>query len=82
MIEIAILALLGWLFYVLFVKGAVWPILLFIIATCGGSMLVEQYFPATKGTVATFMSFHVSWAAFICALIVILAIGVIMGDNE
>lgn len=82
MIEIATLAIVGYILYQLFIKGAIWPILLFVIGIGGGKILVKQWFPITAKTAIAAMGCNISYAAVICFFIVVLAIGVVSGDYK
>lgn len=81
MIELIALGFVLYLFYYLFIKGVAWPILLFVIGIGGGRILVKQWFPITSKIAATIFSIEISWAAIICFLIIVMALGVVMGDD-
>lgn len=77
MFEIIGLGIIIYLFYYLFIKGAIWPILLFIIGVGGGRMLVKQYIPITNTAAITLSGYNITWATVICFIIVTLALGVV-----
>jgi hypothetical protein len=76
------LAVMGYLFYLLFIKGVAWPILGFIFGVYGGKLLIQHLIPASSATIITFLSYEVSWAAFIAGIISLLAIGYFMKDEQ
>lgn len=78
MIELAILAIIAWIFYYLFIKGNAYPVIFFIFGVYGGKLIIEEYIPSSQDTIMTFMSYDISYSAFIATIISILAIGVIM----
>jgi hypothetical protein len=73
--ELTAIAIIGYLLYFLFVKGAIWPILMAIFATYGGRLLILHVFPSSSKTVMTFMTHNVSYAAFIAAFVCLLGMG-------
>jgi hypothetical protein len=78
---IVALAVIGWLFYILFIKGIIWPILLFVFGILGGKALILAWFPATIKTGMIFIGYNISVAALIATAITILGIGYIMEKN-
>jgi hypothetical protein len=75
------LAIIGWLFYVLFIKGLMWPILLFAFGILGGKTLMLAWFPSSIKTAMTFMNYNISWAALIAVVITMLGVGYLMEKN-
>lgn len=78
---IVALAIIGWLFYVLFIKGLMWPILLFAFGVLGGKTLILAWFPATIKTGMIFIGYNISIAALVATVITILGIGYLMEKN-
>lgn len=82
MATLAALAILGYLFYFLFIKGNAYAILLFAFGIFGGTMIIKHIIPSTTQTIMTFASYNISIAAFAATLITILGIGVITGEDK
>lgn len=82
MVMLGMLAVLGYLFYVLFIKGVAWPILTFLICVYAGPLLITRWIPSSSATIMTFMGYSVSYAAFISGLVCILGIGYFMKDEQ
>jgi hypothetical protein len=80
--EITAIAILGYLFYVLFIRGIAWPILSFVFVVYGGRLLIGHWMPKSNETIMTFMGHNVSYAAFVAALIYLLAIGFFAQDKN
>jgi hypothetical protein len=74
------LAILGALFYLLFIKGYMWKILLLTIVPYYGSMLLGRYIPALSNTAFIITPLahehiEISWAFMISFALVIIVIG-------
>ena len=80
--ELTAAAIIIYLFYLLFVKGIIWPILLSVICIGGGRMLIEKWLPATNATVATFLNYNIPLSVFIACLITLMGFAVILGKDE
>jgi ABC-type microcin C transport system permease subunit YejE len=82
MASIVALGIIGYLFYFLFIKGNAYAILLFAFGIFGGTAIIKHILPSTTATLATFMTYNISIAAFIATVITILGIGVICGETK
>lgn len=78
MIAVISIAITFWLFYYFFIKGNAWPVVFLVFGIWGGKSFFISNFPSTAQTVMTFMSYQISWASFLSAIICILALGVVM----
>lgn len=77
------LAIIAWMFYYFLIKGNIFPLLLLGFGIFGGNYLLTRFIPSSASTIMTFMSYNVSYAAFIATVISIIGIGMIMetGSN-
>lgn len=75
---LVLIALVLYLFYLLFIKGIGFGILLCIFGAIGGKMLISFFFPQTNAIAFTFDIGHkygMSWASILSLLIVVLGVG-------
>jgi len=80
--EITAIVVLGYLFYLLFIRGIAWPIISFVFVVYGGKLLIAHWVPKSAETIMTFMGYNVSYAAFFAALIYLLAVGFFAQDKN
>ena len=69
MITIATILIIGYLFYILFIKGVGFAIALFAGSVIGLSLLIDKYFPQTHSTFAVVLNYNISYA-ILCAFII------------
>lgn len=78
MTVLIIIAVLFWIFYYLFIKGVIYPVLFLIFGIYGGKLIILDIFPTSNQTILTFATYNISYATFTAALISVLAIGFLM----
>jgi hypothetical protein len=83
MIELSLIAITLYLLYFLFIKGNIYPILLFIIGVFGGANLIKNLFPATKNIafVFSYNNFGISYSIMISTFITIMGIGYFLSKH-
>jgi len=81
MAEFFTIAFLGFAFYILFIKGYIWPILGVGLCFAASEYLTNHY-PMTKMVVATVMSYQISLAFVIVGIVYILGIGFFLQQND
>jgi hypothetical protein len=82
MMPLITLAIIGFLFYYLFIRGVGYVLIFFAFGLFGGGTLISNHFPETKTTVMTFMQYQISWAYFIAFIISVLALGFFLSKLE
>jgi hypothetical protein len=86
MVALGTVAIIGYLFYLLFIKGIVWPILLFAFGVYGGSRLIERFIASSKAVLVELSigdgHYYFSWSICVAALISLLGIGYFMKDDK
>jgi len=80
--EIVVLVILAGLFYWGLIRGNLFPPLALFIGVIGGRTLFIHWIPSTAKPIMTFMGYEVSIAAFISALIMIMAFGYFLKDDD
>ena len=79
-IVVGTIVIIGYIFYVLFIKGIIWPLLGFIFGTYGGELIIKHIFPSSGAIIMIFISYNISWAEFIAAIITLMSICYFMKD--
>ena len=73
------LLIIGYLAYWLFIRGNGWVILFLVFGVWGGNSLILRFFPAARADIMTFLDYHISYAMFIASVIVLFAVGKMVG---
>jgi len=80
MLTIVSLAIIGYLLYLLFIKGMAWGIILFCAGIYGIRLGLLTLIPESQKTILTFASSDVSYAAFFATIITILGLAYFAKD--
>lgn len=71
------LLIVAYLFYVLFIKGWIFGIILFLFGTIGGTITILSFFPKSRETAVIIGSMHFNYAITISVLLMIVGVAVI-----
>lgn len=82
MIYLVLIFIALYLFYLLFFEGKIWPLLLVSLSFISGKYMIEHFFPITTKSIATFLSYNISYASFISFCIVIMGVSYFIKENE
>jgi len=86
MVGLGTIAILGYLFYILFIKGLAWALLLFVFGVYGGNKIIEHFFVSSKTILFEMIiggkTYHFSWAVCIAVTVSLLGIGYFMKDES
>lgn len=80
MLALASLAIIGYLLYILFVKGVFWGLCIFCAGIYGIRLGLLTLIPESQKTIMTFASYDVSYAAFFATIITILGLAYFAKD--
>jgi hypothetical protein len=80
MIVLVSLAIIGYILYVLFVKGVFWGIAVLIGGIYGIRLGLLTLVPESQKTIMTFLSYDVSYAAFFATIATILGLAYFAKD--
>ena len=75
------LVVAAFIFYLLFIKGFIFPILSLLMCYFAG-LEIEKYFPQTKLVVATVMHYNISLAMVAAILIFFMSVGFFINAKE
>lgn len=74
MMGLILLAVIGYLLYIFFIKGMIWGILILIFGIFGGKLLILSVFSHSSATIMTFMNYDISCATFFATIITVLGL--------
>jgi hypothetical protein len=80
MLALVSLAIIGYILYLLFIKGMAWGIIIFCAGIYGIRLGLLTLIPESQKTIMTFASYDVSYAGFFATIITILGLAYFAKD--
>ena len=80
-IALVSLAIIGYVLYYLFIKGAAWGIIIFCASIYGIRLGLLTAIPESQNTIITFASYSVSYAVFFAIIITMLGLAYFAKDD-